>query len=46
VTQSNVCIFDSDLCNEPAMTRNWYWPTLGWGTSHCVVCRQMYCLSC
>jgi len=23
----------------------WYWPTLGLGTSHCVVCRQMYFLS-
>ena len=22
-----------------------YWPTLGWGTLHCVVCRQIYCLT-
>jgi len=23
----------------------WYWLTLGWGTLHCVVCRQMYYLT-
>ena len=23
----------------------WYWPTLGWKTLHCVVCRQMYCFT-
>ena len=23
----------------------WYWPTPGWGTLHCVVCRQVYCFT-
>jgi len=23
----------------------WCWPTLSWGTSHCVVCRQMFCFT-
>ena len=22
---------------------HWYWPTLGWGTLHGVICREMYC---
>ena len=23
----------------------WYWPSLGWGTLHCVVCRRMFCFT-
>ena len=30
-------------CDNSVMS---YWPSLGWGTLHCVLCRQMFCFTC